>query len=384
VRPTGLLAWLTAALCLAATDAVVAQAPAHSTCQPSAQPKAVTDAQAALDRAPDQLSPRLRLADALIDQGCYQEAVAVLDAGRSTHPRSSELLGKLRDARSMVSEENYIRGLGEAEERAKLQRNLLRCSQLADLAACDDALRAHPDDLQSLLAKADALQQKNRPGDAQIVYRRAAELNPGNDTLKAKLIGAELQRQTMLARCQTDTGAGALEACDGALVRGGDDEYIIQRRKGMLLQSLNQPGSALDAYIAAGVLKHDDPATAQAVVTLTDSTGRKDAMTLAARGSALLTLDRPADALRAFREAQALAPALPAIEAQVNTAEKLARLASTTKLARVTPAHVQATPVAAAGRGAIKETQPAPLSAAREPASPARTYSNDAPAGHSN
>ena len=61
---------------------------------------------------------RLRLADALVDQGCYQEAVGVLEAGEQVHPHSSELAGKLRDVRSLVTEQTYIAGLTQAAERS--------------------------------------------------------------------------------------------------------------------------------------------------------------------------------------------------------------------------------------------------------------------------
>ena len=81
----------------------------------------------------------------------------------------------------------------------------------------------------------------------------------------------------------------------------------------------------MDAFIAANVLKQNDKSVALAIVALTDSTGRRDAMALAARGSSLLTLGRATEALQALRQAQALAPALPKIKAQVAQAEQAAR-----------------------------------------------------------
>ena len=178
-------------------EPAVAQADAHAralaraACQSGKQSEAVTDAAAALERDPNELGPRLRLADALVDQGCYQEAVDVLEAGQQAFPRNKELSGKLRDVRSLVTEQTYIEGLTQAAEGAKLQRNQLRCTRLADATACDDALKSKPDDEQLLLAKGDALMQANRPGDAAAAYRHASQLKPGDDALKTKLAAAE-------------------------------------------------------------------------------------------------------------------------------------------------------------------------------------------------
>src|SRR5262245_55873190 len=168
-----------------------AQAITRANCQTGKQSEAVTSAAAILERDPDELGPRLRLADALVDQGCYQEAVAVLESGQQAHPRSSELSGKLRDIRSLVTEQTYIEGLTQAAEGAKFQRNQLRCTRLADVTACDDALKFKPDDEQLLMANGDDLMQANRPLEAVAAYRHAAQLKPGDDALKTKLAAAE-------------------------------------------------------------------------------------------------------------------------------------------------------------------------------------------------
>ena len=178
-------------------EPVAAQADAHAralaraACQSGKQSEAVTDAAAALERDPNELGTRMRLADALVDQGCYQEAVDILEAGQQAHPRNSELSAKLRDIRSLVTEQTYIEGLTQAAEGAKFQRNQLRCTRLADVTACDDALRSKPEDEQLLLAKADALMQGNRPADAAAAYRHASQLKPGDEAVKTKLAAAE-------------------------------------------------------------------------------------------------------------------------------------------------------------------------------------------------
>jgi cytochrome c-type biogenesis protein CcmH/NrfG len=192
-----LAAALVALLVTLESEPAAAQADAHAralaraACQSGKQSEAVTDAEAALEPDPNELGPRMRLADALVDQGCYQEAVDVLEAGQQAHPRNSELSGKLRDVRSLVTEQTYIEGLTQAAEGAKFQRNQLRCTRLADVTACDDALRSKPDDEQLLIAKGDALMQGNHPADAAAAYRHASQLKPNDDALKTKLTAAE-------------------------------------------------------------------------------------------------------------------------------------------------------------------------------------------------
>ena len=189
--------WVCAAVISSHGEPAAAQADAHAraiaraSCQSGKHSAAVVDAAAAVERDPDEIGPRMRLADALVDQGCYQEAVDVLEAVNESHPRNAELSAKLRDVRSLVTEQTYIEGLTQAAESAKLARNQLRCTRLADVSACDDALKSKPDDMQLLLAKGDALVQANRAADAVTVYRHASQLKPGDDTVKTKLSAAE-------------------------------------------------------------------------------------------------------------------------------------------------------------------------------------------------
>jgi tetratricopeptide (TPR) repeat protein len=168
-----------------------ARAIARASCQSSKHSDTVVDARAAVERSPDDLGPRMRLADALVDQGCYQEAVQILETAQEGFPRNGELAGKLRDTRSLVTEQTYIEGLTQAAEGAKLARNQLRCTKLSDITACEDALRSKPDDVPLLLAKGDALLQANRATDAVTAYRHVSQLKPGDEAVKSKLANAE-------------------------------------------------------------------------------------------------------------------------------------------------------------------------------------------------
>jgi predicted Zn-dependent protease len=207
---------------------VHARAIARASCQSGKQSPAIIDARAALERQPDELGVRMRLADALVDQGCYQEAMEVLEAGQQSHPRNSELAGKLRDVRSLVTEQTYIEDLTQAAESAKFQRNQLRCTRLEDVTACDDALKLAPDDVQLMLARGDALMQGNRPAEAVEAYRHLSQLKPADEAVKTKLAAAEAllastqpapTAATQVAAVDTNTTARAKPARPGGKAR---------------------------------------------------------------------------------------------------------------------------------------------------------------------
>ena len=340
-----------------AADSAAADAPAEAACLQGSSPS-VSAARVALDREPAALEPRLALSAALRDQGCYAASVHVLEEGEEWHSRNEEFQARLRTARSNVNEQQYIEGLGRAEESAKAQRNLLRCAQLADLAACDEVLKGRPDDPQILAAKGDALLKAGRPAEAATAYRRASVIEPANGTLAGRIAAAEQQRAGLATQCNSGSGAAAVQACDSALVRGAPDEFSIQRRKGLLLQGMGESSRALEAYIAADSVKSGDKSVALAIVSLTDDGKRGDAIALAARGSALLALGRGRDASAALRQARALSPGLPDLGRKLAAAERLARTE----------------PQPAASPAAVAANVPA---AAAPP--PARRYSNDAP-----
>jgi hypothetical protein len=137
-------------------------------------------------------------------------------------------------------------------------------------------------------------------------------------------------------------------------------------------------------------VKSDDEAVSQAIVALTDATGRKDAVALAARGNALLTLKRGAEAVQAFHAARALSSGLPGMDAALAAAEELARgevpksaLAAAVRSAEPDPA----APVTASARGSRPEQAASPPAVETAESmlalQPTRTYSNHDPATRS-
>lgn len=328
------------------------------------------EAHEALQADPRDLSMRMKLADAQIADNCYEAAVHTLQEGEAFHGRNPQLQARQREAQSMLRERSYFEGLDRAEQAAKISRSLLRCNKLADMGACDEALKLQPDDARIVIAKADALVQAKRPTEALDVYRHAQQLAPGNSTLDAKLSAAETQSQELLVTCLNGTGQAALQACQSRRIRGAEHEFDILQRTGTLQQAANQPEAALDSFVAASLIQPKDRSVARSIVTLSASTERSDALTLAARGAALLTLDRPMDALTPLKQALALTPDLPEAKAHLERAERLARAQARLVLDK----HRQATLIAAA----------TPTAMAAVPAALLRRYSNAAPVNNSN
>ncbi len=308
---------------------------------------------------------RLALANTLIEQTCYEDAVHVLEDGAAMHGRSTEYQARLRYAQSLIGEQRYFDGLGRAEEAARRKRNLLRCSKLNDLGACDDALQSQPDDGEILTAKADALMALKRPAEAIPLYRRVSEVDTARD-VKSRIVQAEADRKALIARCQSESGDAAVDACQRALLGDTEDEFDLQKRRGVLLQSSSKAGAALDAYIAANTLRQNDKSVALAIVALTDSTGRKDPLTLAARGDALLALNRPSESLAVFRQVQSLDPSVPHLKNRLAAAGKMAKALQAVNVPTAGPASATMASTTAAG-------QPAKTSA--------RNYSNVESAG---
>ncbi len=220
----------------------------------------VTSARSALAAAPASLPARFELADALVEANCFHEAVHTLEDGKAIHPRNAELTAKLRTTRSLVSEQDYFESKEQAELAARLSRNRLRCTRLADIEACDEALKLEPDDVPVLVGKGDALLDAARPGEAQAVYRQALRVAPGDGRISTQLAAAHAQRQPLIEQCRKGNDEGALRACQRALSKGAEDEREILAR----MAALRQPRPPAPA---ASILAQATPVAAATVST---------------------------------------------------------------------------------------------------------------------
>jgi tetratricopeptide (TPR) repeat protein len=303
-----------------------------------------------LQRSPTLLGTRLELAKLLEKAGCYDETVHLLEEGKKYNPYNPTLLYSLRRARDRAQEERDREGIDRAEASARLNRKMERCTGEHEIAACDEVLSQQPNNTKMLIAKGDGLLKAHRPAEASKAYLRASELAPNNTALAGKLQALQAQHQALLKRCTDGDGDAALQACKSVLVRGAANEFDITVRMALLQQSTNQASPALDSYIAANSLRQGDKGVALAILALLQSTQRKDAIALAARGSSLVTLGRAREALGPLRQAKALEPELPDINQQIKAAEALARTESTARKERPT----QVAAVSAAEEGPVE------------------------------
>jgi len=348
------------ALLFAMLGAQGAFAHGDAVCSPELKMDEIAVVRASIERSPDALAPRLALSDLFVQEGCYDEALHALEAAQARHSRDAQLQNKLQLVRSFIAERQFFDGLDEAQAEARLSRNLLRCTRLEDVAACDETARLKPDNAEIVAAKGNALAKAGRLAEALTTYHRAAALSPANADIEARIREVQLQRQRLAEQCTTRDDAAALQACETALFAGEADEFDLRRRIAVLHQGANRIPQALDAYIAARTLRPGDAAVAKAIVALVDSTGRKDAAALAVKGASLLTLGRAREALPTLEQARALAPDLPDLAATISAAEQQLRLEE--RVAATAPTSPAPKPVA------VPAVQPA--------AQPTRLYSN--------
>jgi tetratricopeptide (TPR) repeat protein len=233
-----------------------------------------------------------------------------------------------------------------------------RCIELSELVSCAAALSMQPNDPRLLVAEGDALVQSRRPGEAIGVYRNAVKSGAAQDEVGPKIAVAQGQRLSVLHQCETETGAAAERACQSAWLPGAPDEVMVFKRRGLLLQNDNRPDASLDAYLAAARLAPRDRDVARAVVASSGGTDRADAPTLTARGAALLTLGRPAEAIPFLREALRLAPDDAAAKVRLRTAE--GALAARRRSSSPTRATLPAASLEAAGQSDAAFSNEAP------------------------
>jgi tetratricopeptide (TPR) repeat protein len=253
---------------------------------------------------------------------------------------------------------------------ARLEAAVSRCTEFSELVSCAAALGIKPNDPRLLVAEGDALVQLRRPGEAIGVYRNAIKSGAVQDSVYPKIAVAQGHRRSLLHECETEGGPAAERACESAWLPGAPDEVMVFKRRGLLLQNDNQPGASLDAYLAAARLAPRDRDVARAVVALCDSTDRSDAPTLTARGAALMTLGRPADAIPSLREALRLAPDYAGAKVRLRIAE--GAVAAQRRISAT------AAPLPATSRESL------PATARESAAQDVGAFSNEAPVTRSN
>jgi len=173
----------------------------QSSCEaPAAKSPAIESARADLKRKPKSTSVHMSLADKLIDIGCYDEAVRVLEEGEKLSPADQALQSRLRMARSFVGERDFVskQPAVAAGSEAEFLRAQLRCKQFGDVQACDVALAGRPNEIAFWIAKGDALLKEKRARDAFLSFNRARLLASAAGT-DVDLVARIAAAQTLLA-----------------------------------------------------------------------------------------------------------------------------------------------------------------------------------------
>ena len=127
-----------------------------------------------------------------------------------------------------------------------------------------------------------------------------------------------------MERCEEGTDDAALQACQGALSIGAEDEFSLHSRDRTAESAAWRTRASTHFLHRGPPLRPGDRGVALGLVALTEGNAHSDAVALAARGSALITLRRGGEALAALRQAQTLAPSMPELQARIAQAKQLA------------------------------------------------------------
>lgn len=201
----------------------------------------------------------------------------------------------------------------------------LGCVRDADPAACRLALRSDGENAELASAAGDVMMQARRASEAILAYRRAQRLGfADQESLNARIAGAEAQRLALRALCESGADEKARHACDAALLPGAVDEPRILRRRAGISEALKRPGDALDDMLAAQRFTPQDRGVASAILRLGEITGREDIAALTGRGMALLALGRSEDAIAPLQRALARDPDSRPVQALLQSAKSRA------------------------------------------------------------
>jgi tetratricopeptide (TPR) repeat protein len=223
-------------------------------------------------------------------------------------------------------------GLGAAQVRAPSIDQLRSQCVSGDVVACRQAMRLQSDDAELASVAGDVFVQARRPAESILAYRRAQRLGfPDEESLKARVAGAESQRQTLLTVCNAQLDETARRACDAALLSGAADEFRVLRRRGAVLEALHKDSEALNDYLSAQRFNPQERDLAETILRQAQVTGRNDVAVLVGRGTALLALGRAADAVAPLRQALELEPGSRALQSLLQGAQSAPASAGTAR-----------------------------------------------------
>ncbi len=228
------------------------------------------------------------MGNALEAERCYDEALECFRASLEIEPDNAELRyhqAVLLEDLERVDEaiDGYTAAASKAhgaDSLLRLSALLLRVGRAADALVPADDLRARdPTDSRGWLAAGRALLALGRPTDAEVSFRKAAELGAPEaqtdlarslqilgraDDALATLAGIEApSNEMLLLRADLHASLGrfedALADCDAAIRAHADGRDLVYRRKGELLLRSHRSKEAMSAFDAALGLNPTDP-----------------------------------------------------------------------------------------------------------------------------
>ena len=168
------------------------------TCLNRSDQQGVDACKGALKKAPGDLELLLRLGDTLMGLEQYAEAISVLQEAKLYHPDNKKVKSRLKLAKSLEAEWKWaekhktviLDQNARSKKKTEIKLNQIRCTRLQGqngLTACDEALKALPDDPSLHYARGKILLQMGKIEDARAAFTMALRFEPDNPEYQKKL-----------------------------------------------------------------------------------------------------------------------------------------------------------------------------------------------------
>jgi tetratricopeptide (TPR) repeat protein len=161
-------------------------------------PAGISACQQVLKKSPGELELLLRLGDLLMGEEQYKEATTMLKEAKLFHPDNKKVQSRLEMAQSLEAEWQWTEKQkavildqnARSKKKTEIKLNRIRCMRLKGgkgLTACDEALKALPDDSVLHEARGNILLQMGKMEEARSAFTMALRLDPDNQAYLKKL-----------------------------------------------------------------------------------------------------------------------------------------------------------------------------------------------------
>lgn len=160
--------------------------------------QAVSACKRVLNSTPNDFKIHLRLGDLLLELERYEEAAAVFQKAAALKPKK-KVKHKHEMAKNLLDEQEWIEKrkaervdkTTRSKKRIQIKLNRIKCIRLKGakgLTACDEALKALPDDPVLHNARGNILLQMDLIEEAKVAFMRALRFDPYNSEYLQKLL----------------------------------------------------------------------------------------------------------------------------------------------------------------------------------------------------